>query len=136
MAILSRDLEFSAEMKLKLITEFNNSQHPEDLNRFKEGENLEILSANMLSICLRKGFGVDVETLRHTLNKESFTQVELVTLAHHATEIANTVKQPEDHQARMRRATANDTAVKKQKSEEPPVSIVYTYFISFDIIIY
>ena len=51
----------------------------------------------MLRIRLRKSFGVDVETLRHTLNKQTFTQVELVTLAHHAIEIANTVKQPEDH---------------------------------------
>ena len=54
----------------------------------------------MLSIRLRKSFGVDFEMLRHTLNTEMFTQVELVTLAHHAIEIANTVKQPEDHQAR------------------------------------
>ena len=50
-----------------------------------------------------------------------------MTLAHHATEIANTVKQPEDHQARRRRATANDTTVKKQKSEEPPVSLYVLY---------
>ena len=71
MVILSRDLEFSAEMKLKLITEFNNSQHTEDLNRFKEGENLEILSANVLSICLRKSFGVDALLTRKLLPRWS-----------------------------------------------------------------
>ena len=64
MASLIGDIKFSVDM---LLGKFNNS-HPEELNTFKEDENLEVLSAELLGSRLYKSFRIDVEKIRHTLN--------------------------------------------------------------------
>ena len=68
MASLIGDIKFSADMLLALIGKFINS-HPEEFNAFKGDDNSELLSAEVSNSRFYKSFGIDVEKIRHTLNK-------------------------------------------------------------------
>ena len=114
------DVKFSADMLLKLIEKFNG-EYPEELNSFKEGEALELLSAEDLSTKLYRNFGVDVERVRSVLNKDALSQTDLVSLAHFAIEISN--ETPSVKTRKRSGADADGTSNKKKKQgEESTVS--------------
>ena len=88
MSILIRDVEFSSDMILELLENFD-SDFPDCLNSFNEGERLECLSSEDLSTRLQNSFRVDAEKIRNILKMETMTQSQLVLLAHSAIECAN-----------------------------------------------
>ena len=125
MSKLVKDIKFTAELILELISEFNINNHPENLNFFIEDEQLECLSASELASNLSNHFDLDVERLRQVLNKDLLTQQELIVLSHHAISLAN--KCPSDSK---RKNEETGEKSKKQKVTGPSVS-----FLLFKILV-
>ena len=116
--LLIRDVKFTSDMILQLLEKMHGD-FPENLNFFKEGENLECLDSSSLAIKLDKRFGIDTEKMRLLVHKDTWRQGDIVVLAHHAIAIANTVtgKRPVSETS----ATTPQNP-KKRKAEEPTVS--------------
>ena len=69
MTSLIGDVKFTADMILELLENFDKD-YQGDLNSFKEGECLECLSAEDISLRLNKRFEVDVDRVRAILKRE------------------------------------------------------------------
>ena len=95
-------------------------------NPFKEDENLKVLSAEVLGSRLYKSFGIDVEKIRHTLNKVTLTQSELVVMVHFAIKMAN---KSITESSKKRKVQAEEGNPKKQKAAEPTVSSPFMFFV-------
>ena len=81
-------VKFTADMILELLENFNKD-YQGYLNSFKEGERLEYLSAEEISMRLHKSFEIDVDRVRAILkSEEALSQSELVFLANFAIESA------------------------------------------------
>ena len=103
MASLIRDVEFTPDMILELLENFDKD-YQGDLNSFKEGESLECLLAEDISMRRHKSFEVDVDKVRAILKRdEALCQSELVFLANFPVESANRHLQKAD-QAVKRKA--------------------------------
>ena len=89
MALLIGDVKFTADMILELLENFDKD-YQGVLNSFKEGERLECLSSEDISLRLNKSFEVDVDRVSAILKRdEALSQSELVFLANSAIESAN-----------------------------------------------
>lgn len=132
--LLTSDLKFSPDLVLDLIAKFQKDDHveDEDLNCFKEDENLESVSENELLKRLEKSFEINLGFIE-AIVKNKLKHPDLVRLAHFAIQIAN------EHFAQkktQKRAVPADKEkpdcpkAKKQKSDEPTVScfLNYNYF--------
>ena len=74
MASLIGDVKFTADMILELLKNFDKD-YQGDLNSFKEGERLECLSAEDISLRLNKRFEVDVDIVRAILKRGGIVPV-------------------------------------------------------------
>ena len=114
MSILIRDVEFSSDMILELLENFDGD-FPDCLNSFNEGERLECLSSGDLSTRLQKSFRVDAEKVRNILKIETMTQSQLVLLTHSAIECANKLVK-KDPGPRKKAPGSSGGGSKKQKA--------------------
>ena len=88
--LLIRDIKFTSDMIL-VIRKNPCFFFSENLNFFKEGENLECLDSSSLALKLDKSFGIDTEKIRILVHKDTLGQGDNVLLAHHAIAIAKSV---------------------------------------------
>ena len=87
---LSRDLNFSSEMFIKLVMEFQMGKFVDGdlLNYFKELESLDTLSNEELTNTLKKSLGIDLDKFA-AIVKKKLTTTYLVNFAQIAIYIAN-----------------------------------------------
>ena len=85
---LINDHPFDSEMLMDTIVIYQNNEHFETLNCFKEDENLDTLDKDDLARRLDKSFDIKLEKVRKFLKKD-LDQTDLVKLAHCAIEVAN-----------------------------------------------
>ena len=90
-----------------------------NLNSFKEGERLECLSAEDISLRLNKRFEVDVDRVRAILKREeALSQSKLVFLANSAIESANRHLNKAERTVK-RKTSSSAESNKRAKTEEP-----------------
>jgi hypothetical protein len=85
---LINDHPFDSEMLMDIIVMYQDIEHFETLNLFKEDENLDTLDKDELVRRLDKSFDMKLEKVRKILKKD-LDQTDLVKLAHCAIEVAN-----------------------------------------------
>ena len=87
--ILSKDLVFNAEMYVELLMLMNEDMHvdSDDLNAFKENEQLDTLSSELLKKRLEKSLGIDLGKVSKMLKKSDLQQETLVRVAHYGIQI-------------------------------------------------
>ena len=85
---LINDNSFDSEMLMDTIVMYQDNEHFENLNCFKEDENLDTLDKDELVRRLDKSFDIKLEKVRKILKKD-LDQTNLVKLAHCAIEVAN-----------------------------------------------
>jgi hydroxylamine reductase (hybrid-cluster protein) len=82
------DHPFDSEMLMDTIVMYQDNEHFETLNFFKEDENLDTLDKDELVRRLDKSFHIKLEKVRKILKKD-LDQTDLVKLAHCAIGVAN-----------------------------------------------
>ena len=128
---LSRDLNFSSEMFINLVMQFQMGKFVDGdlLYYFKEGEGLDTLSNEELTTRLRKSLGIDLDKVAQSVKKKL---TDLVNIAHIAIDIANAEK------TTKKARTEDHPPSKKSKTEEGSVSLdfkcVIRLLLSIDIL--
>ena len=110
--ILTRDVEFTADMIMSLILKFRDAGHVDILNAFKEGEALETIDTETLVSRLEKSFGLKLETVKKIVNQD-LGRKEIIILCHLAIEIANSHNPP-----KRKADTTGSTSSKKAKATD------------------
>ena len=88
---------------MNTIVMYQNNEHFETLNCFKEEEHLDTLGKDELVMRLDKSFDIKLEKLRKILKKD-LDQTDLVKLVHCAIEVANQKFGPQvQHNLALRR---------------------------------
>ena len=90
MMILNKDVKFSADQILQLLKKYRESDHIENLHGFSEEERIDVLSTEDLLKKITKSFGLLREELETYVGK-TVERKDLIVIAHHAIEIANTI---------------------------------------------
>jgi hydroxylamine reductase (hybrid-cluster protein) len=85
---LINDHPFDSEMLMDTIVMYQDNEHFETLNCFKEDENLDTLDKDELVRRVDKSFDIELEKVRKIL-KKGLDQMELEKLAQCAIEVAN-----------------------------------------------
>ena len=113
---LINDHPFDSEMLMDTIVMYQDNEHFEALNCFKEDENLDTLDKNELVRRLDKSFDIKLEKVRKILKKD-LDQTDLVKLAHCAIEVANQKCGPQKRKHPELSATKS-----RGKTDEPSLS--------------
>ena len=116
---LINDHPFDSEMLMDAIVMYQNNEHFETLNCFKEDENLDTLDKDDLARRLDKSFDIKLEKVRKILKKD-LDQTDLVKLAHCAIEVANQKCGPQKR--KHPESSGTQSSSKKGKTDEPSVS--------------
>ncbi|CAC5359808.1 unnamed protein product [Mytilus coruscus] len=109
--LLERDLKFNSQMLLDLIMRFHQNEHYDQLNSFKENENLRTLDIDTLKLRLEKSLGIKIDDLVKMLNRD-LNRPDFVKIAHIGIIIANEEVADEMEPPRKK---------KKKRSEKPNV---------------
>ena len=111
--ILSKDLVFNAEMYVELLMLMNEYMHvdSDDLNAFKENEQLDTLSSELLKKRLEKSLGIDLGKVSKMLKKSDLPQETLVRVAHYGIQIGESSE------------STIEPVKKRKKVEQPSVSL-------------
>ena len=98
---LINDHPFDSEMLMDIIVMYQDIEHFETLNLFKEDENLDTLDTDELVRRLDKSFDMKLEKVRKILKKD-LDQTDLVKLAHCAIEVSNQKCGPHKRELELR----------------------------------
>ncbi|CAG2203881.1 unnamed protein product [Mytilus edulis] len=110
--------EFSAEMYLELIMTYNNDIHYDELNSFKEEEDLRTLSVLKLKNRLEKSLSVSIAKVEKMLKRE-LESSDLIRLCHIGIELANANSSDSRRQEKKRKSGNDDSSPSKKISGEP-----------------
>jgi energy-converting hydrogenase A subunit M len=116
---LINDHPFDSEMLMNTIVMYQDNEHFENLNCFKEDEHLDTLDKDELVRRLDKSFDIKLEKVRKILKKD-LDQTDLVKLAHCTIEVANQKCGPQKR--KHPESSATHSSFKKRKTDEPSVS--------------